>query len=109
MGEQLYAKIYSYQTFVYTGSYYDDPVSYTAGPIPTCLSDGELCAIDVPDTDVYTMFEVVALGKPVYYAGKPKVDLNGHLDLGTQLFNAKYTSGETDVTRVNDRLIYEHY
>jgi len=97
----------AYQTFVFTGSSQSDPLSYTAGSIPSCFSEGLICALDIPDADVYTQNDINTLGKPQSYLGQPKVDLTGSGELGAQVASAVPASGEQDATRVNDRLIYE--
>lgn len=98
----------AYHTFVFTGSNELLPTDYTAGSIPTCSFDGNVCALDIPDADIYTQAEVTQLSKPQSYVGQPKADLTSTGELGAQISTFP-ASGETDVTRVNDRLIYEKF
>nr|WP_121269902.1 hypothetical protein [Pedobacter schmidteae] len=82
------------------------PTNYTSGTAVNCPSDGKVCYIVVPETDLYTAAEVASLGLPVSYIGKPKVDDFNTGGLGAQIQAALLAAGEV-ATPVNGRTIIE--
>nr|WP_162988738.1 hypothetical protein [Pedobacter schmidteae] len=94
-----------YRIFVLTpGTDPYDPLNYTeTTTVPTCPANGNVCAIAIMDSDVYTVWDAPILA----YAGKPKVDIaTGNVgELSDDIAYALQTTGEGSSPW--GRIIYE--
>nr|WP_162988739.1 hypothetical protein [Pedobacter schmidteae] len=90
------------------GGYQFNPTDYISGTIISCPGDGRVCSISIPLTDVYTPYEVAALGLPVTYIGFPKVNDFSAGGLGYQIQIALITAGENNLPQ-KGRIIYEEF
>nr|WP_121269903.1 hypothetical protein [Pedobacter schmidteae] len=82
-----------------------DPHNYQPGTSGSCPSDGKVCYIIVPASDLYVATDPAAILDPSL-VGKPKVDDVSTSGLGTQIQAALATPGESALP-VNGRTIIE--